>query len=90
MKDEEIVDRVINDLHQLKIINKVDVCFGKLRRTEYAYVISDLNYSENMRIIEDYFASTGIDLVGRFAEFKYLNMDACVERAMNYVTKEFC
>lgn len=89
MKDEEIVERVINDLEQLGIINKKDVCFVKAKRTEHAYVISDLDYSNNLRIIKNYFDETGIGLVGRFAEFKYLNMDACIESAMNYVKNHF-
>jgi protoporphyrinogen oxidase len=89
MRDEEIINRVINELHQLKIINKTEVCFAELKRTEFAYVISDLNYSENMRVIENYLAELGIDIVGRFAEFKYLNMDACIERAQKYVEENF-
>jgi protoporphyrinogen oxidase len=89
MQDEEIINRVINELHQLKIIEKMEVCFAELRRSEFAYVINDLNYNENMRTIKNYFAKLGIDLVGRFAEFKYLNMDACIERAKNYVKENF-
>ncbi|MEM3695963.1 MAG: FAD-dependent oxidoreductase [Candidatus Bathyarchaeia archaeon] len=89
MPDEEIIKRVINELHQLKIINKMEVCFKELRRTEFAYVISDLDYNKNMRVIENYVAKEGIDLVGRFAEFKYLNMDGCIERAKNYVKEKF-
>lgn len=84
MKDEEIIERVIDDLHSLEIIHKKDVCFAKARRTEYAYVISDLNYNENMKIVKSYITGIGIDLVGRFAEFKYLNMDACIKRSMDY------
>ncbi|MGQ9641962.1 MAG: protoporphyrinogen/coproporphyrinogen oxidase [Candidatus Bathycorpusculaceae bacterium] len=88
MRNEEIINRVINELHQLRIIDKSEVCFSELRKTEYAYVISDLYYSKNVKAIEEYFAKTGIDLVGRFAEFKYLNMDACIGNAMNYITKK--
>jgi protoporphyrinogen oxidase len=89
MKDEEIVERIIDDLSQLKIINKKDVCFAKARRTEHAYVISDLDYNANLRIVKNYFDRNGIGLVGRFAEFKYLNMDACIASAMNYVKNHF-
>ncbi|MEM3551163.1 MAG: FAD-dependent oxidoreductase [Candidatus Bathyarchaeia archaeon] len=87
MKEEEVINRVTSELHQLKVIDKTEVCFGEMRKTEYAYVISDLDYSKNVKILEGYFAKTGIDLVGRFAEFKYLNMDACIERAASYVKK---
>ena len=84
-KDEDIAKRVINDLHHLKVINKQDVCFALTRRTRYAYVINDLNYNKNIKKIRNYFTKMGIGLVGRFSEFKYLNMDACVKRAIDYL-----
>jgi len=84
-KDEEIINATVSDLHQMKIINKADVCFADIRRTRFAYVINDLSYSRNIKIVRDYFRRIGIDLVGRFAQFKYLNMDDCVKSAMNYV-----
>jgi protoporphyrinogen oxidase len=83
-KDEELANHVINDLHHLKIIDKQDVCFALVRRAKYAYVISDLNYNKNIRKVRNYFAKMGIGLVGRFSEFKYLNMDDCVKSAMDY------
>jgi protoporphyrinogen oxidase len=89
MKDEEIEERVIDDLATLKLIIKKDVCFLKTKRMEYAYVISNLDYKENLKIVKEYFNSNGIGLVGRFAEFKYLNMDNCVESAMKYVQSKF-
>jgi protoporphyrinogen oxidase len=84
MKDESLVDRVIEDLHNLKIINRKDVVFAETKRMEYAYVINDLAYDQNRKIVKDYVNGLGIDLLGRFAEFKYLNMDACVENAIQY------
>lgn len=89
MKDEDVIDQVIDDLHRLRIINKENVCFAKAKRSTYAYVISDLKYKENLETVKDYVEEAGIDLLGRFSEFKYLNMDACVENAMNYAGKKF-
>jgi len=88
LSDEEIVRRVITDMEKLKIIDKTKVCFTKVKRLEYAYVINDLNYHENKKIVENYFKNEGIDLVGRFSEFKYLNMDMCVRSAMDYAVKK--
>ncbi|WXG44774.1 MAG: FAD-dependent oxidoreductase [Promethearchaeati archaeon SRVP18_Atabeyarchaeia-1] len=85
-KDEDLVDATISDLHKLKIINKEAVCFAKLKRSKYAYVISDLDFQRNMGTVERFARKTGIDLVGRFSEFRYMNMDACVRRAMDYAT----
>lgn len=84
-KDKEIAKRVINDLHNLKVIDKQDVCFALTRRAEYAYVITDLNYNKNIKKVRNYFTKMGIGLAGRFSEFKYLNMDACVKSAMDHL-----
>lgn len=89
MKDEDIKSQVIDELHCLKIINKGDVCFAKVKRSKYAYVITDLNYSKNLATVKSYVNRAGIDLLGRFAEFEYLNMDACVENALNYAKEHF-
>ena len=88
MKDEEIINQVISDLHDLNIINKDKVCFAKAVRTEYAYVINDLNHKKNIRLILDFLKKNGIESVGRFAEFEYLNMDACIRHVFNFVAQK--
>jgi hypothetical protein len=65
---------VESDLSNCGVVKKRDVCFTAVKGLEYAYVINDLNYSTNLRIIDDYFAQIGIDRVVRFTEFKYLNI----------------
>jgi protoporphyrinogen oxidase len=86
-KDSIIANQVVNDLHSLGIIDKQDVSFALTRKAEYAYVINDLGYHGNIKIIRDYFAQRKIGLVGRFSEFRYLNMDDCIKSAMNYTEK---
>jgi protoporphyrinogen oxidase len=49
--------------------------------TKYAYVVYDMDRARNMEIIHKYFNSSGMALLGRFAEWEYYNMDVCVERA---------
>lgn len=81
--DQAVVDRVVGDISQLGIIGAAgDICYSKVKRTQYAYVIYDLDYPQNIRIIRNFFDGLGITLLGRFSEFEYLNMDACVRRAM--------
>ena len=82
-KDDNIANEVIDDLHRLKIIDKNTVCYSKVKRSKYAYVIYDLDYTKKMQVINRYFNEIGIELCGRFSEFKYLNMDACIRSAMN-------
>nr|MDO8100849.1 FAD-dependent oxidoreductase [Candidatus Njordarchaeota archaeon] len=84
-EDKDLIDRTINDLEERKIIAKDSVCFSRVRRSKYAYVISDLNYKKNFEIINKLMRRIGIDLLGRFSEFKYMNMDACVRRAIDYI-----
>ena len=85
MTDEEIVKKVIDDLDRKKIIDKNLVCYQKIIRLKYAYVVYDLEYEKNIIKIHKFFEGLGIDLRGRFSEYKYLNMDACIKSAMNYV-----
>ncbi|MGA2680335.1 MAG: FAD-dependent oxidoreductase [Candidatus Bathyarchaeia archaeon] len=89
MDDQEITDRVIDDLHRLHIMDKESVCFTKAKRSTCAYVLTDTNYAENLKTVKSYVSKAGIDLLGRFSEFKYLNMDGCVENVMNYVKEKF-
>jgi protoporphyrinogen oxidase len=87
MEDSEIMKIVINQLDGINIIEKNTVSFCELRRLKYAYVIYDFNYNKNIKIIKKYFYDLGIELVGRFSEFKYLNMDACVRSSMELAEK---
>lgn len=86
MLDRDIIDHVVNALSNMKIIKtKDDVVYSAVMRQKYAYVIYDLEYQKNIAIVKEYCAKTGISLVGRFAEFEYLNMDGCIRNAMNFV-----
>jgi protoporphyrinogen oxidase len=87
MSDLAIIDRVTEELHALQILNKRDICFAECKRTEFAYVINDLNHGRNMKLLRNYLRAVGIDFVGRFAEFEYINMDGCVRRSIDYVRK---
>jgi protoporphyrinogen oxidase len=83
-EDNDLINQVVDDLHKLTIIDKETVCFTQLKRSKYAYVISDLRFEKNIKTVDNFVNKLGIDLVGRFAEFRYMNMDACVRRAMEY------
>lgn len=87
MNEKELKNYIIDSLHERKIINKNDICYTNIAKSKYAYVIYDIDYEKNMKIIEEFFKSVGIILCGRFSEFKYLNMDACIRSAMNVVSK---
>ena len=65
------------------MINKSDVCYKKVLKTKYAYVVFNIDYNKNLKIIMDYLDSVGIKCCGRFAEYLYINMDQCIKRAKN-------
>ncbi|MGZ4849258.1 MAG: protoporphyrinogen/coproporphyrinogen oxidase [Halobacteriota archaeon] len=89
MRDADIARQVCSELHESKILNKADVCYWNVQRSKYAYVINDLDRLKNVSLIREGLIDTGIDLVGRFAEFEYLNMDGCIRHAMRFVEERY-
>jgi protoporphyrinogen oxidase len=86
-KAEVIAEEVIEEMNRLKIIDEKNVCYVKVKKSEYAYVVDDLGYLGNLGLITEFIKREGIELCGRFSEFKYLNMDACIRSAMNTAKK---
>jgi protoporphyrinogen oxidase len=84
MSDQEILDRIVNDLARLRFIDGTDVVLAReILRQQYAYVIYDLDHRRNMGIVRDYCCGKlNLLLNGRFGEFEYLNMDAVIERSI--------
>lgn len=82
LSEADIINHVIDYLHKIKIIDKEHICYSKVMHSKYAYIIYDLDYMNNINGIKEYLANLGIKTVGRFSEFEYLNMDACVERGI--------
>lgn len=78
---QEVIGRTIDGLHQIGVIDKKEVVFEKLVTYKYAYVVYDLDYLKNIKIIEDFAKNEGITLIGRFSEFRYYNSDKCIESA---------
>jgi len=84
-KDSELVDRVVADLKEICGFSKDDIIVSEVKRMEYAYVVYDLEYEKNTKIIYDYLDNLGIHYAGRFGSFKYINMDACVKMSKELV-----
>ena len=53
--------------------------------TQYAYPVYDHAFEEHISLIREFFEQVDIGLVGRFAEWKYYNMDTCMKRGFDYV-----
>lgn len=87
LNDEKLIEHVVAGLNNMKILNKKNVYYSKVIRSKYAYVVYNLDYLKNIKIIKEYFTNIGIELCGRFSEFEYLNMDDCIERGMAMAEK---
>ncbi|WP_342676755.1 protoporphyrinogen/coproporphyrinogen oxidase [Methanofollis sp. UBA420] len=89
MDDEALIDHTVEGLMKMGVVASRDqVVSASVDRQKFAYVIYDLAYQENVRTVRDYCKTRGIDLVGRFAEFEYINMDACIRHVIDFV-KEY-
>ncbi len=83
--DKELIDEVLHMLGSMKICTPDQVVFTSVERQPFAYVVYDLAYLENIALIRDFCRSQDIPLVGRFAQFEYLNMDGCIRSVMDFV-----
>ncbi|OPY36851.1 MAG: hypothetical protein A4E35_01688 [Methanoregula sp. PtaU1.Bin051] len=85
MSDDELVREVTATLEAMKIVTRDRIAFSRVMRQPFAYVVYDLDYQENIRVVTEYCTSRDIPLVGRFAQFEYLNMDGCIRSAIDFV-----
>lgn len=81
VSDSSITEMVLDDLHRIGIIDRSDVVTTDVTNFEYGYVIHDSEHRRNTAIVKEYFASLGVKLHGRFAEFEYINMDEVIRRS---------
>jgi len=81
MSDDQILEKITDDLDKMNLIDKSKMCYSRVCRTKYAYVVYDLKYKEAIKKVYDYFASLPLYLCGRFSQFVYINSDGCVRNA---------
>ncbi len=85
MTDAELIREVTDMLGSMRLVDKDLVVYSSVERQPFAYVVYDLEYQKNISLVKKYCTDTGIPLVGRFAQFEYLNMDACIRSVMDFV-----
>ncbi len=81
--DERILDRVVDDLVRDGVVQRDRIVYRAVHREVYAYVVYTTGYNARVSTIRQYTQERGIHLAGRFAEFQYVNTDACVRRALD-------
>lgn len=80
--DEALAKNVVGRLDGLGIVTEDEVIVSDVARITPAYVIYDSDYDGNIGIVDEFVSELGIETCGRFGQFKYLNMDACIENAI--------
>ena len=87
LSQEEIQIQVVKGLEECGFIKADDVQEVVTKYEKYAYVIYDLDHKKNIRHVLGYLEQQGIESVGRFAEFEYLNTDGVVENTLKLARK---
>ena len=85
LTDDELKNEVVDMLTSMEILQKNQIVCTSVERQPFAYVVYDLEYQKNIAIVKNYCMKIGIPLVGRFAQFEYLNMDGCIRSVMDFV-----
>ncbi len=81
--DQQVLDRTVDDLVRDGILRREDIVYRTVHRERFAYVIYTLGYAQRVKKVREYVETRGIHLAGRFAEYQYVNTDACVRRALD-------
>ena len=82
LTDDQILERTVADLENIGFIDPAKIVYRRVVRFQYGYPVYDLDYAKNVKTLRESVASTGLRLLGRFAQFDYINSDVCVERAL--------
>lgn len=83
MPDDALLERVIGEIEGIGFVDRASIVYRRVVRFTYGYPVYDLDYRRNVTAMREAVAATGLRLLGRFAQFDYINSDVCVERALN-------
>jgi len=83
MTDDALLERVIGEIEGIGFVDRKSIIYRRVVRVPYGYPVYDLGYRRNVTAMREAVAATGLRLLGRFAQFDYINSDVCVERALN-------
>jgi protoporphyrinogen oxidase len=87
LDDAEVLARVISGVESTGLLRRDEICYTKVLRSKYGYVVHDFGYRSLLDQAKSYFEGLGIALCGRNAEFEYMNMDQCIESAIRTVAR---
>jgi protoporphyrinogen oxidase len=81
MSDEALAEHVVERADVLGVFRRSDVILSRVARTRYAYVVFDKDHRRNLDLVKAYAAKVGLELLGRFGQFDYINTDQVLLRA---------
>jgi len=87
LSDAALIEHVTAKLHERGIVSRQEVRLGRVARTRHAYVVFDRDHRRNLDLATAYLARCGIDLLGRFGQFEYINTDQCILRALDLAAR---
>lgn len=81
--DAEILSHTKEALQKRHLLPSDDaIIFARVDRQAQGYVVYQVGYETHANKVRQWFANLGIDLLGRFSYFDYINVDMAVERAI--------
>ncbi len=82
LDDAALAEQTVGHLQRMGLVTPGTARYRRVMRFRYGYPIYDHAHAEQTRRLKEAVAAAGVHLLGRFAEFDYINSDVCVERAM--------
>jgi protoporphyrinogen oxidase len=82
LTDEALIERVVGEIASIGFVDPDSIVYRRVARFKYGYPVYDLEYRTNVTAMREAVAATGLRVLGRFAQFDYINSDVCVERAL--------
>jgi protoporphyrinogen oxidase len=90
MTDQEIVSRVVEQMHEIGWIRRTDLHKSWVQRIPFAYPVYRVGYEEKLQQVRDYLGQwSGLHLVGRTGSFRYMNSDGVVEDVFRFMSELF-
>jgi len=87
LTDDQVLRKVIAGLEAMDLVCPAEICYTKVIRAKYGYVVQDFTYRKHLDKAKSYFEGEEVALCGRNAEFEYINMDQCIERGIKVAAR---
>lgn len=85
--DDALVDHVVTHADRIGLFRRSEVLLSQVERTRYAYVVFDLDHRRHLDLVRAYTDRIGLELLGRFGQFDYINTDQVILRGLDLAQK---